>query len=239
MDRGRAGAGRPAGPGVSPGEADGEAVYLQMRDGAASERGEAAAAASHRSDPLFKSALPVPNHSSLYLASIFLPPPSISASNSCPVFVQIFLSLTAAHSLLLLLLPVTLSFTISSISIHLLLLSLCSFSRGCHGKKWVLTVPLLFLLRFPFLFFFLSFFFFHHCVLQQYMFLLGGDVKSSRNAPCKGKKKVMIQSVLLCRKDFFRLVVIHPVCRLYERIAIHMHFSPLSFPFSFSFHCSK
>ena len=157
-----------------------------MRDGTASERGEADAAASHRSDPLFKSALPVPNHSSLYLASIFLPPPSISASNSCPVFVQIFLSLTAAHSLLLLLLPVTLSFTISSISIHLLLLSLCSFSRGCLGKKWVLTVPPLFLLRFPFLFFF---FFFHHRVLQQYMFLLGGDVKSSRNAPCKGKKR--------------------------------------------------
>lgn len=41
--------------------------------------------------------------------------------------------------------------------------------------------------------------------------------------PVRGKK-VMIQSVLLCRKDFFRLVVIHPVCRLYERIAIRMHF---------------
>lgn len=37
-----------------------------------------------------------------------------------------------------------------------------------------------FLLRFPF--------FPHHRVLQQYMLLLGGDVKSSRNAPCKGKK---------------------------------------------------
>lgn len=32
------------------------------------------------------------------------------------------------------------------------------------------------------------FFYVCHCVLRQYMLLLGGDVKSSRNAPCKGKK---------------------------------------------------
>lgn len=72
------------------------------------------------------------------------------------------------------------------------------------------------------------------------MLLLGGGVKSSRNAPCKGKKKkVMIQSVLLCRKDFFRLVVIHPVCRLYERIAIRMHFSLSHSPFYFFFSLLK
>lgn len=41
--------------------------------------------------------------------------------------------------------------------------------------------------------------------------------------PVRGKK-VMIQSVLLCRKDFSGLVVTHPVCRLYERTAIGMHF---------------
>lgn len=144
---------------------------------------------SHRSDPLFKSTLPVPQ-SLLLILSLHLPsPPSISTSNSCPVFVQIFLSLTAAHSLSLLLLPVTLSFTISSISIHLLLLSLCSFSLGCLGKNGYWLCLLFPLIPAPLSFFFLFFLFFHHCVLQQYMLLLGGDVKSSRNAPCKGKKR--------------------------------------------------
>jgi hypothetical protein len=49
--------------------------------------------------------------------------------------------------------------------------------------------------------------------------------------PVRGKK-VMIQSVLLCCKDFHALVVTHPVYMLYaghnERIAIHMLFPPPS-----------
>lgn len=61
-----------------------------------------------------------------------------------------------------------------------------------------------------------------------------GDVRST-NAPCKGKKKVMIQSVLLCRKDFSSLVVPRPVCRLCGRNAIGMRFL-LSLP---PFHCSE
>lgn len=61
------------GPGVSPSGGDREVVYLQMSDGTALEHGEVDAIASHRPDPLLKSTLPVPNHSSLYLASIFLP----------------------------------------------------------------------------------------------------------------------------------------------------------------------
>ncbi len=168
---------------------------------------------------MFKSTLPVPQ--SLLLALSFHPPssPSISASNSSPVFVR-----SLYPSLLLLLLPVTLSFTISCISIHLLLLSLCSFSLFAW-QKWVLTVPSL-----------CSHPFFPPITVysSSTRSFFGGDVKSSRNAPCKGKKKVMIQSVLLCRKDFFRLVVIHPVCRLYERTAIRMHFLPLFLLFSCS-----
>lgn len=91
-----------------------------------------------QSHPLLKSTFPATTTPpSLLLVPCFHlhPLPSISASNSCPIFVQLFLSLSVAHSLLLLLLPVTLSFSISSISIHLLLLSLCSFSLGCFGKN--------------------------------------------------------------------------------------------------------
>lgn len=50
--------------------------------------------------------------------------------------------------------------------------------------------------------------------------------------PVRGKK-VMIQSVLLCRKDFLRLVVRHAICRLYERIAIRMHFPLYLIPLFF------
>lgn len=190
--------------------------------------------ASHRSDPLFKSSLPVPNHSSLYLASAFLSPPSISSSNSCPVFVQIFLSFTAAHSLLLLLLPVALSFTISSISIHLLLLSLCSFSRGCLGKNgyWLCLlsphVPAL-----------LFFSFFHPCVFQQYMLLLGGDVKSSRNAPCKGKKRWWYNQFYCAVRIFSGLWLYTPYAGCMKELQFACIFFSLSFPLSFSFHCSK
>lgn len=111
-----------------------------------------------------------------------LSPPSIFASNSCPIFVQLLLSLTMAHSLLLLLLPVRLSFSISSISIHLLLLSLCSFSLRCLGKNgyWLcLLFPHIPALLSPPPIIVYS---------SSTCSFLGGDVKSSTNAPCKGKK---------------------------------------------------
>lgn len=137
---------------------------------------------------LLKLTLPVPNRS---LARFHLPSPR--SSNSCFWFMPHLcptLSITHSSSRLLLLLPVTLSFSISSISIHLLLLSLCSFSQGCLGKNgyWLLLLfPLIpaLLLFFPLS---LSFSLPHHNVLQQYMLLLGSDVKSGRNAACKGKK---------------------------------------------------
>lgn len=68
--------------------------------------------------------------------------------------------------------------------------SICSFClfalflRGCLStltKKWVLTAPPD--IPVPFFFFLPP----RHCVLQQSP-LFAGDVKRSRNAPCKGKK---------------------------------------------------
>lgn len=95
--------------------------------------------ASDQSDPL--SPLPVPNQSSLCAASIFLPilpslPPFLPHG-----FVQIFLSLTAAHSLSPLLPAVTLSFH-PSLRLHpsAPFVSLLFFAR-MPWQKWVLTVP--------------------------------------------------------------------------------------------------
>lgn len=125
------------GQGVGSSEGAGEVLYLQMRNRTASEHGEAVA--SHRSDPL--STLPVPQSLLLVLHFHLPSPPSISASSSCPGFVQIFLSLTAAHSLSLLLPAVTLSFH-PSLRLHpsAPFVSLLFFTR-MPWQKWVLTVP--------------------------------------------------------------------------------------------------
>lgn len=142
--------------------------------------GPRSGAASDHSDPL--SPLPVPNQSSLCSAPILLPilpylplfcGPALSRSfyrSQRPAPSRLCYPLS--HSL----------FTLRSVSIHLLLLSLLFFAR-MPWQKWVLTVPSPHIPVPPFLFFSCC-----HCVLQQYMLLLGGDVKSSRNAPCKGKK---------------------------------------------------
>lgn len=117
-------------------------------------------------------------------------------------------------------------------TIHLLLLSLLLFfsqEASADSQKWVLTaqpkIPGPFLSCRRHLFFLFPF------LSSQVM--LGVQMH-----PVRGKrvrKKVMIQSVLLCRKDFSSLVVPRPVCRLCGRSAIGMHFL-FSFP---PFHCSE
>lgn len=138
------------------------------------------------SDPLLKSTFPVPNHAALYLASIFLPLlpylPLIHAAS--------FSKSSLTHSGLL---PscfcYSLSHSLSPLAPSPSICSLCLFALFHEDAlaKMGIDCAFSFLssrLRFP-----LSPSPSSLCTRALYMLLLGGDVKSSRNAPCKGKKR--------------------------------------------------